>query len=41
MRTFAIGFMITEEEVKYAEAALIRCTDSDFRFGGFNVTAAG
>jgi hypothetical protein len=35
------AFIITEEEVKYAEAALTRCTDSEIKFDAFTVTAAG
>jgi hypothetical protein len=32
--------MITEEEVKYAEAALTRYTDSEIKFDAFTVIAA-
>jgi hypothetical protein len=33
MMTFAIGFMVSEEEVKYAGAAFTRCTDSESKYG--------
>jgi hypothetical protein len=33
MMTFAIGFMVSEEEVKYAGAAFTRRTDSEIEYG--------
>jgi hypothetical protein len=41
MRMFVVGFMVPEEKVEYAEAASLRCVDSEIRYGGFNVSATG
>ena len=41
LRTYCVSYLALQSEVKLAERAFTRCTESQLRYGGFCVTAPG